>query len=123
MHALIVDDSKAMRSVLRNMLREAGFEVSEAGNGREALERLRQNQEIELALVDWNMPEMDGFDFICAMRADPAFDRMCVLMVTTETDLGRVSQALGAGANEYLMKPFTKEALLGKLGLLGISPC
>lgn len=121
MHALIVDDSKAMRSVLRSMLREAGFEVSEAGNGREALERLRQNQQIQVALVDWNMPEMDGFDFVCAMRADPDYARLCVLMVTIETDLGRVSEALSAGANEYLMKPFTKEALYGKLDLLGIS--
>lgn len=119
MHVLVVDDSRAMRAVLRNMLREAGFEVSEAGNGREALERLRQNREIQLALVDWNMPEMDGFQFLCAMRADPAYDGMRVLMVTTETDLSRVSEALSAGANEYLMKPFTKEALVGKLDLLG----
>ena len=122
MHALIVDDSKAMRSVLRSILREMGFEVSEAGNGREALERLRENRKIDLALVDWNMPEMNGFEFVCAMRADSAYDRMCVLMVTTETDLGRITQALDAGANEYLMKPFTKESLQGKMALLGISP-
>lgn len=123
MNALIVDDSRAMRSVLKSMLREAGFAVIEAGNGREALEKLRDSQEIDLALVDWNMPEMDGFDFVCAMRTNPANDRMCVLMVTSETDLVRVNQALGAGANEYLMKPFTRENLMGKLALLGITPC
>jgi two-component system chemotaxis response regulator CheY len=123
MHALVVDDSKAMRAVLRHVLKELGFEVLEAGNGLEGLERLRHNREIQLALVDWNMPEMDGFDFICALRADPTCNHTCVLMVTTETDLSRVSDALAAGADEYLMKPFTKEALLGKLGLMGISPC
>jgi len=102
-------------------LKEIGFEVSEAGHGREALERLKEIGTPDLALVDWNMPEMDGFEFVRAVRADHAYDSMRLMMVTTETEMEQVAKALEAGANEYVMKPFTKDVILEKLDLLGIA--
>jgi two-component system chemotaxis response regulator CheY len=121
MRALVIDDSRAMRSILRHTLAGAGFEVAEAGNGREALERLGQQGKPDLALVDWNMPVMDGLDFIRAVRAEPAYAGLPLLMITTETELARVSDALEAGADEYIMKPFTRDDLLAKLDLLGVA--
>ncbi|MCH7977772.1 MAG: response regulator [Acidobacteria bacterium] len=122
MHVLVVDDSKAMRSILGSILRDAGFEVSEAGDGTEALKSLQENGKVPLILVDWNMPPLDGFEFIKAVRADHTYDDTRLVMVTTETEMEQVSRALEAGANEYIMKPFTKETLLEKLALLGIVP-
>src|SRR5437016_13451842 len=120
MRALVVDDSRVMRSLLGGILRKAGFEVAEAGNGREGLDRLRQLGTPDLVLADWNMPEMDGLAFVRAVRADPATAGVRVLMVTTETEIAQLSQALAAGADEYVMKPFDREALLAKLRLLGL---
>jgi two-component system chemotaxis response regulator CheY len=120
--ALVIDDSRAMRSILRQVLGQAGFEVAEAGNGQEGLESLRQRGKPDLALVDWNMPVMDGFGFLRAVRADPAYADLPLVMITTETELSRMADALEAGANEYLMKPFTREAILDKLALLGLAP-
>lgn len=121
MRALVVDDSKAMRLILAKMLKEVGFdEVYEAEHGREALELLDQIDNVELMLVDWNMPEMNGFDFVCAVRSDNTYDNVLVMMVTTETEMSQVVKALEAGVNEYVMKPFTKEVILEKLSLLGI---
>ncbi len=120
MHALVVDDSKAMRSMIANILREVGFKVTEAANGLEALESLHNGEDTQLALVDWNMPEMDGFDFVRAVRAEPAYDVVRLVMVTTTTEMDQVARALEAGANEYIMKPFTKEVILEKLDLLGM---
>ena len=122
MHVLVVDDSRAMRSILGSLLKTAGFEVSEAGDGTEAMERLKENGKFEVVLVDWNMPPLDGFEFIKAVRADHTYDDTRLVMVTTETEMEQVSRALEAGANEYIMKPFTKETLLEKLALLGIVP-
>ena len=122
MHVLVVDDSRAMRSILGSLLKTAGFEVSEAGDGTEALERLKENGKFEVVLVDWNMPPLDGFEFIKAVRADHTYDDTRLVMVTTETEMEQVTLALEAGANEYIMKPFTKETLLEKLALLGIAP-
>jgi len=99
-----------------------GFEVAEAGNGREGLERLRQSGPIDLVLVDWNMPEMDGLAFVRAVRADPTYKSVRLMMVTTENDLSRVAIALEAGANEYVMKPFTEEVMREKLQLLEVIP-
>jgi two-component system chemotaxis response regulator CheY len=122
MRALIVDDSRAIRTIIRGILKELGFETLEAGHGREALERHAQSGAVDLALVDWNMPEMSGFEFVKAVRADARYQSMKLMMVTTETDLADVVRALEAGANEYLMKPFNKEAMLEKLSLLGVRP-
>jgi two-component system chemotaxis response regulator CheY len=109
-----------MRSILRHILRQLGHEVREAGNGREGLDNLRQFGKPDLALVDWNMPEMNGFEFVQAVRADPGYDDLRLMMVTTENDVSRVVAALEAGANEYVMKPFTEEVIREKLELLGI---
>lgn len=120
MKALVVDDSRAIRSIVSRIVRSAGFEVMEAGDGQEALTRLRDTAApVQLALVDWNMPVMNGLEFVKAARAEGTFADMRIVMVTTETEFGNVQQALEAGASEYLMKPFTKEAFAEKLALLG----
>lgn len=118
MNALVIDDSRAMRLILGRMLRDLGFEVVDATNGREGLEQLAATSP-DLVLLDWNMPEMSGIDFLEAMRRPPHSSTAKVIMVTTETEIPQVLRALGAGADEYLMKPFTKEAVLEKLHLLG----
>src|SRR4051794_28310049 len=118
MHALVIDDSRAMRSILSQILKKVGFQVTEAGNGREALERLRHMPPPELALVDWNMPEMDGLEFVRAVRADPTYRNLRLMMVTSETEGGRIGAALEAGADEYVMKPFTADVIAQKLELL-----
>lgn len=117
--ALIVDDSRVMRSMLRRLLERHGFDVVEAENGRVALDRLQLMRIPDLALVDWNMPEMNGIDLISQLRQDHNYDRMAVMMVTTETEMSQVQRAMNAGANEYVMKPFTEEVLSDKLALLG----
>jgi two-component system chemotaxis response regulator CheY len=120
MRALVVDDSRVMRLIIGKIVKENGFEVIEAGNGQEALERLRaRDSEITLALVDWNMPVMDGLSFVQAARADGAFSTLRMIMVTTENGTEQVARAIEAGADEYLMKPFTKESLRDKLALIG----
>jgi two-component system chemotaxis response regulator CheY len=109
-----------MRAILGKILKELGFEVAEAGHGREGLERLQQCGKPHLALVDWNMPEMNGLEFVQAVRADHAYDDMRLMMVTTESEVGAMVTALEAGANEYVMKPFTKDVILEKLAIMGI---
>ena len=121
MKALVIDDSKAMRSILSRMLQELGFEVFEACNGREGLERLQAIGKVDLALVDWNMPEMNGLDFIRTVRAEQSYDGVLLMMVTTETEMENVVRALAAGANEYVMKPFTQEIILEKLQIFGMA--
>lgn len=118
---LVIDDSRAMRALLGNILKGAGFTVFEGANGKDGLERLRQLEKVDLVLVDWNMPEMSGIEFLRVARAETAYDGIPIVMVTTETEMDRVQTALEAGANEYIMKPFTKQILLNKLELLGVA--
>ena len=118
MLALVIDDSRALRTIIGRILRDMGLEVVEAGNGREGLTRLRESPDVELVLVDWNMPEMNGLEFIRAVRAQRAYANLRILMVTTETESDQITRALDAGANEYVMKPFTKDILVAKLNLL-----
>ena len=120
MRAIVIDDSRAIRSILGGMLREMGFEVGEAVNGRDAMMHLKASDPPDLAMLDWNMPEMNGFELLVRVRAIPAFDSMRIVMVTTETETSQMVKALEAGANEYVMKPFTKEVIREKLQLLGI---
>lgn len=120
MRALLVEDSRAQRCLVRSMLQDFGFEVAEAANGKEALNVLAQSQRPNLAVVDWNMPEMNGLDFIRELRARPEFDSVRVVMATTETEMTQVAVALAAGADEYVMKPYPKDALRDKLVLLGV---
>jgi two-component system chemotaxis response regulator CheY len=120
MRALIVDDSKMVRMILAKLLRELDFEVLEAGDGQEAIERLYHGEHVDVMLVDWNMPIMDGYELLCAVRANVLLSDIKVMMVTTESSIEQVQKALSAGANEYLMKPFTKEQLHEKLQIMGV---
>jgi len=120
MQALVIDDSRAVRLLVGNILRGQGFEVHEAGDGQKGLEQLQENPEIGLVLVDWNMPVMDGLEFIKTVRQSRTWDSLRIVMVTTETESEQVQRAMTAGANEYVMKPFTSEVLVAKLSLLGV---
>ena len=120
MRALVIDDSRAMRTILRGILESLDFEVEEAADGRQAVEILTRDRGFDIALVDWNLPEMSGLEIVNAVRKDPQLAELSLLMVTTETDFDRVTQALEAGANEYIMKPFDRAMLLDKLVILGI---
>jgi len=121
MQVLVVDDSSTTRLIIGRILREAGLDVLEAGDGRQALERLQDAPDVRLLLVDWNMPVMDGLELVKAVRADRVYDGVRIMMVTTETEQDQVVRALEAGADEYLMKPFTKEVLAAKLSLLDVA--
>jgi two-component system, chemotaxis family, chemotaxis protein CheY len=121
--ALVVDDSKTIRMILGRTLRELGYEVCEAANGIEALRVIEtEKASFNLVLADWNMPEMNGLDLLKRLRQDPELSSLKVIMVTTETELDHMVSALEAGANEYVMKPFTKDILKEKLELVGILP-
>jgi len=120
MRALLIDDSRAQRCMIRGMLKEFGFEVVEAANGREGLTRLSAAEFPDVAIVDWNMPEMNGLEFVQHSRAQAHCQQLPIVMATTETEMTQISSALAAGANEYLMKPFAKDALRDKLVLLGV---
>ena len=120
MQALVIDDSRAMRLILGRMLRELDVEVTEATNGREALSQLDGGLTPDIVLVDWNMPEMTGIEFVEAVRKAPYASTARVVMVTTETEVSQIVRALEAGADEYVMKPFTKESICEKLQLLGL---
>jgi two-component system, chemotaxis family, chemotaxis protein CheY len=120
MRALVIDDSRTVRAIIGKILREIGIEVLEARTGLEALEQMKRNPDVELMLVDWNMPEMNGFDFLRAVRSQRAYDAVRILMVTSEAQSEQVIMALNAGANEYLMKPFSKDVLMAKLNLLDV---
>ncbi len=118
MRALVIDDSSSMRAILRNYMRKLDYEVVEACNGEDALKRCEETQGIDVALVDWNMPVMNGLDFVRALRARKEYDDVKLMMVTTENDVAHIEAALSAGANEFVMKPFTYEVLEEKMALL-----
>jgi two-component system chemotaxis response regulator CheY len=112
-----------MRRIVGRVLNDAGFDVLEAGDGQEAIDVLAaQDQLPTLACVDWNMPVMDGLTFITKVRARAEWRNITLMMVTTESEQDRIVRALAAGAHEYLIKPFTGEALVEKLDLLGLLP-
>jgi two-component system, chemotaxis family, chemotaxis protein CheY len=109
--------------ILSKILTELGYEVRQAANGREALAVMEvEKTAVKLVLADWNMPELNGLDMLKRLRQNPEFASLVVIMVTTETELGQMVAALEAGANEYVMKPFTKDILVEKLDLVGIHP-
>jgi two-component system chemotaxis response regulator CheY len=119
---LVVDDSKTIRTIIRRILIGLGYEVLEAENGLAALEIIEtEKAAVKLVLADWNMPVMNGLELVKRLRQDPELASLKVVMVTTETEIGQMSSALAAGANEYIMKPFTKDILQEKLELMGIS--
>ncbi len=116
--ALVVDDSKAIRQIERKYLEEMGFEVLEAEHGEQALEVLKENPDIKIILLDWHMPVMNGYEFLKKVRANPEWSDIKIMMVTTENQQKSVIDAIMAGANEYLMKPFDKEMLETKIRYL-----
>jgi two-component system chemotaxis response regulator CheY len=122
MRALVVDDSRAMRKIIAGALRKLGYETVEAADGQEALDVLRDGPLPDLATVDWNMPVMDGLTFVTQVRANRSYRALTLMMVTTEAEHGQIVRALAAGAHEYLIKPFTVDALEDKLALLGLLP-
>lgn len=121
MRALIIDDSRAMRRILRGIVEPLGFDVSEAGNGKQGLEQLNQLEDVELVLVDWNMPEMNGLEFVQAVRSDDSRRDLKLVMVTTETEPAKMARAMMAGVDEFVMKPFTQDILVDKLRLIGVA--
>ena len=123
MHAIVIDDSRAMRMILRRIVGQLGFDVVEAEDGRAALDLLAGMAEVpQLALVDWNMPNMNGLEFITKAREEQRLREMTLVMVTTESEQSQIVRALAAGAHEYVIKPFTSEAMIDKLALLGLVP-
>ena len=116
---MIVDDSRFVRDFLRGLLEEKGIECEEAADGQSGLDKLNEFPDFDLALVDWNMPVMDGLEMVKHLRAE-GFNEMKVMMVTTEAENEYILRALDAGADEYLMKPFDDEALTEKLAMLGL---
>jgi two-component system chemotaxis response regulator CheY len=120
MRALVVDDSSTMRSILRMTLKKRGAEVLEAKNGFDALGVLKNTDFVDVMLVDWNMPGMNGYELLCNVRSNRMYDEVQIVMVTTETSLTAMSTALQAGANEYIMKPFTANIVMEKLEMLGL---
>lgn len=122
MKALIVDDSRAMRKIIGGILRKEGFEIVEAANGEEALVLLNapETGRVDLATIDWNMPVMDGLELVVNIRAEKSLRNITLMMVTTESEHSQIVRALAAGAHEYLIKPFTPEAVQEKLLMLGL---
>jgi two-component system chemotaxis response regulator CheY len=123
MKALVVDDSRSMRTIVSRILDGLGVdEIVQAGNGQEAIAVLEGTGLPDVALVDWQMPVMNGYEFVCAARRRAEWRTMTIMMVTTENEHAQIAKALAAGATEYLIKPFTADALVDKLSLVGLNP-
>jgi two-component system chemotaxis response regulator CheY len=116
---LVVDDSRVIRKVARRILEDLGLDVSEAADGVEALSWCRTIMPDSI-LLDWNMPLMDGLEFLRELRASPHGDAPVVIFCTVESDLEHITLALGAGADEYIMKPFDSDILAMKLSEAGV---
>jgi two-component system chemotaxis response regulator CheY len=120
---LIIDDSKAMRTFLQHLATDLSFQTEEAEDGRNALNKLVKNdprEPFDVALVDWDMPVMNGLEFVETVRRNKDFSSLKMMMVTTQNTMERVETALAAGADDFLMKPVTKESLEEKLQILGL---
>jgi two-component system chemotaxis response regulator CheY len=116
---LIVDDSKVIRMVARKILQELGFETEEAADGQQAVDACKR-QMPEAVLLDWNMPVMDGIEFLKTLRAMPGGTGPIVVFCTTENDIKHIQEAIEAGANEYIMKPFDNEIIQSKFSQVGL---
>ena len=116
---LVVDDSRVIRLVARRILESLNFKVEEAEDGRKAMAAC-QKQMPDVILLDWNMPEMNGIDFLRALRQTDAGKTPVVVFCTTETDMAHIQEAISAGANEYIMKPFDSEILENKFTQVGL---
>lgn len=116
---LVVDDSRVVRKVARRILEAHGFSITEAGDGQEALRSCRAHLP-DCVLLDWNMPIMDGLAFLKAVRAEFGPDNPPVVFCTTEADMSHIAEAIANGAQEYIMKPFDEDILLGKFAQVGL---
>ena len=116
---LVVDDSSVIRKVARRILEGLDFQIAEAENGEEAVEACRK-QIPDAILLDWNMPKMDGYEFLRALRRLPGGDKPKVVFCTTENDVAHIARALHAGANEYIMKPFDRDIVEAKFQEVGL---
>ena len=116
---LVVDDSSVIRKVARRILEGLNFQIVEAEDGEKALEACKSAMP-EAVLLDWNMPNMDGYEFLGNLRRLPGGDAPKVVFCTTENDIDHISRALAAGANEYIMKPFDKEIISAKFAEVGL---
>lgn len=122
MKALVIDDSGATRKILASMLEDLGFAVAQACHGKDALETIQRDGPPTLVILDRNMPEMDGMEFLARVRALDGCSGLKIVMCSTVNAAERITEALDAGADEYMLKPFTKECVLDKLGMLGFYP-
>jgi two-component system chemotaxis response regulator CheY len=120
MLALVVDDSRAMRAILTRLMSGLGFDVAQAADGAQALAVLDAGARPDVCLVDWNMPVMNGLEFVKSVRARADLRDVSLMMVTTESEQSQIVRALAAGAHEYVLKPFTDEVITEKLALLGL---
>ena len=121
MKALVVDDAKVVRVTLGRIMKQIGYEVLEAADGAQGLEQMEANPDTTVVMLDWNMPVMNGYDFLVEMRSRPEHGSdPKVIMVTTETGMGQMLKALAAGADEYIMKPFDKDMVVSKMEILGL---
>jgi two-component system, chemotaxis family, chemotaxis protein CheY len=118
-HCLVVDDSRVIRKVARRILEELKFDISEASDGKEALDVCRGTMP-DAILLDWNMPIMNGIEFLRALRREKGGESPVVVFCTTENDLDHITEAIGAGANEYIMKPFDREIIEAKFTEVGL---
>jgi len=116
---LVVDDSKVIRSIARRILEELSFDTLEAVDGRDALDHCKTNMP-DAVLLDWNMPVMSGIDFLRELRQSDGGDRPVVVFCTTENDMSHIKEAIEAGADEYIMKPFDKEIIESKFVEVGL---
>lgn len=116
---LIVDDSKVIRMVARKILQELDFETAEAADGQEALDACKASLP-NAVLLDWNMPVMDGLEFLIELRKLPGGDAPIVVFCTTENDIEHIQKAIESGANEYIMKPFDSEIIQAKFAQVGL---
>lgn len=116
---LVVDDSRVIRKVASRILEDLGFEIAEAEDGQKALDQCGTVMP-DVIILDWNMPVMNGLEFLLELRRSPGGDAPKVVFCTTENDIDHITKAIEAGANEYIMKPFDKEILEGKLAAVGI---
>ncbi len=116
MKILVVDDSSTMRRIISNILKSNGYEdIVEAGDGVEGLNQLKAHPDVQMVLTDWNMPNMNGLDFLAKIRETTPSSQLPVIMVTTEAEKANVVAAIKAGANNYIVKPFTPEIVKSKL--------